>query len=109
MATAAGRAVGVPNFLDRMDPDKPLARRRSFVLRIMRQAMKARQRRSILCCSDGSASIKDSMKAVARHMFGVISEVIFHYCQQRLTLLNVMHDDFQRTFCRVLPCVHARN
>lgn len=41
VATAAGRAVGVPNFLDRMDPDKPLARRRKFVLRIMRQAMKA--------------------------------------------------------------------
>ena len=41
-ATAAGRAVGVPNFLDRLDPDKPLARRRDFVLRIMRQAMKVK-------------------------------------------------------------------
>ena len=50
-ATAAGRSVGVPNFLDRMDPEKPLARRRTFVLRIMRQAMKARQTISLLCCS----------------------------------------------------------
>jgi len=41
-ATAAGHAIGSSNFLDRMDRDKPLARRRAFVLRIMRQVMQAR-------------------------------------------------------------------
>ncbi len=41
-ATAAGHAVGSSNFFDRMDRDKPLARRRAFVLRIMRQVMQAR-------------------------------------------------------------------
>ena len=38
-ATTAGRAVGQPNFLDRLDRSKPLARRRAFVIRIMRQTM----------------------------------------------------------------------
>ena len=58
VATLAGRAVGQPNFFDRLDRNKPLARRRAFVVRIMRQTMQARSLTYVWACGEPTRDLK---------------------------------------------------